>query len=288
MNFFRPIAVLGTVLLFMSCGSETENKTSEQVTPKDSVKSEPVFKVYSLPAPMQLPHAIRATTDNFSEEFLKPTNSAKPTESSAINKAVTLGIFGVDFGYCLLFDQNQHAINYLSKISKLSSDLKISGAFENKIIKRLKDNLNNKDSASYILLSSYNEARNFFKANKRDESGYLIAAGSFIEGLHLSLSIYHKKPSPEMLKVIGQQKLFLDNITELLEPYCKEEAEIRLLNDNLKLLKADYDNVKLTLAPSPTEKNVQDISSVEASAETLSSLLKKTETLRQIVTVTLR
>jgi hypothetical protein len=193
----------------------------------------------------------------------------------------------VDFGYCLLYDQNQTAINYLGKISKLSGDLQITGAFESNVIKRLKDNLNNKDSASYILLSSYNNVRNFFKANKRDEAGYLIAGGSFIEGLHLSLSIYNKKPTPEMLNVIGQQKLFMDDLIDLLEPYTTD-SEIRLFNDNLKILKTDYDKITVNTSPSPADKNVNVVVSVEAAPEALASLLQKTETLRQIVTVTLR
>ena len=283
MKIIRLYSILALVsVLIASCGGEKENKTTETNSnlTSDSTAKEQVYKIYSLPAPMQLPSAIRENTTKFSEEFLSPTNLKKTQgEGTNVKKAVLLGVYGVDLGYCLLFDQNQSSINYLSKIAKLSGDMQITGAFESSVVKRLKDNMNNKDSASYILLNSYNNARNFFKVNKREESGFLVAAGSFVEGLHLSLSINNKNSTKEMVNVIGQQKIFLDNLVELLETYSTQ-AEIKSLSDDLKDLKASYDKITVNFVPSKDDPKVNNIGSVDAPADVLSSLLQKTEALR--------
>jgi hypothetical protein len=285
MKLLQVCTLFVSVFVLSSCGSEGENKNKTTDQP-DSLKKDTTAKKYSilsLPAPMQLPQSIRAHTDKFSEELLAPTHEKKPaSEGTSVKKSITLGVYGVDLGYCILFDQNQHSINYISKISNLSQELSISGAFEASVVKRLKDNLSNKDSASYILLSSFHKARTYFSANKREEAGYLIAAGSFIEGMHLSLSLYTKKPNPELLKVIGQQKIFLDNLIALLAQY-ESEAEIKSFNNSLKELKGSFDKITVKLKPSATDKNVLDVESVEVPEGSLDNMLKQTEKIREII-----
>src|SRR5438105_3079566 len=104
-----------SIILF-SCGNNKDNKTSEFAAnqPADSTGQEATYKIYSLPAPMQLPSALKMNTQNFSEEFLSTTDQKKQPEGTNIKKSEMMGIYGVDLGYCLLFDQNQSSINYLS------------------------------------------------------------------------------------------------------------------------------------------------------------------------------
>src|ERR1051325_931351 len=185
-NLYQVALVASGLILFFACGNSTGDKTTDSNnlnsnTAADTGKKDTTFKIYSLPAPMQIAVAIRNNEKTFSEEFLKPTNQHKTIEGTNSTRSIQLGIYGVDMGYCMMYDQNQAVIDYLSKISKTADELKVSEAFNGSMAERLKKNMNDKDSASYILLSSFNKARAFFRDNKREECSYLIGAGSFIE-----------------------------------------------------------------------------------------------------------
>jgi hypothetical protein len=147
-------------LFIFGCGSEPKEKTGKEKADsakKDTAKTT-MMKIYSLPAAMQIPTAIKEMKGTFSEEYLKPTNTKDAPASTNFSKAVNMGICGIDMGYCLLYEQNQLAIKYVSRIARMADDLKITGAFEANVLDRLKKQVTNKDSASYLLLSSFNNA----------------------------------------------------------------------------------------------------------------------------------
>ncbi len=276
----KYLFVLSALFIF-GCSSEPKEKAGREnadSAKKDTAKTA-MYKIYSLPAAMQIPTAIKGMKGNFSEEYLKPTNTKDVPASTNFSKAVNMGMYGIDMGYCLLYEQNQLAIKYVSRIARLADELKITGAFEANVIDRLKNQVANKDSASYLLLSSFNNARNFLRDNKRNEVGYLIAGGSFVEGLHLVSAMGKKNKSKEMTMLIGQQKLFLDNIVELLVNY-ESQADIKSFNDKLKDLKKVYDQVTIEYEPA-SDPSTQKIKDIRISDEQIASIAQKTEDIRQ-------
>ena len=284
-NYFFSISLLSLAIIFNGCsGTPKEDKKDDASADSSKTKLDTSknmsYKIYSLPAPMQLPTSIRHLSEKFNEEYLHPSDITKPGAADYNKKALILGIFGVDMGYCSVYDQNQAAMNYMSKMARLSQDLNITGAFDANVISRLKASGGNKDSASFILLSSFYKARSFLKTNKREEIGYLIAAGSLIEGLHMTTSIVAKDKSKEAMELIGMQKSFLESTITLLNEYAASNEGIKNISDKLTDLKTVYDQVKVEMEPGD-RPNIQKIKSVTISDEQLASITKKVDGMRK-------
>ena len=283
-SFLCIILFCFIALLVSSCsGGTSESKKEETVVDSTSSKKDTAkqaFKVYSLPAPMQIPTAIRNLSAKFNEEYLKPSDNLKPSGDND-REAFILGILGVDMGYCSVYGQNQAVMNYMSKIARLAQDINITGAFAPSVIERLKANVSHPDSASYILLSSFNNARNFLKENKREGTSYLIGGGSLIEGLHMTTSILKKQRSPDMLKLLGIQKFFLTDVDELLGMYSTEE-NMKPFYSGIDDLKKLFDDVKVEMTGGD-KKNKQEISNVVITDEQLAAITKRVDEIRASV-----
>lgn len=282
--FFLFAYLCSTFIFFSACsGGQQENKKDELAN--DSVKTDTskkaVYKVYSLPAPMQIPTAIRNMSEKFNVEYLNPSDKQAPGNADNSKQAMLLGLYGVDMGYCQAYSQNQAVMNYMSKIARISEALNITGAFDPSVVKRMKSNISHPDSASYILLSSFNNARSFLKMNKREEMGYLIAAGSFIEGLHMTTAIANGGKSKNAMELLGQQKIFLENLVELMQAYTSNEG-IKKIFDNLSDLKVDYDKVIVETEPGD-QPGVTKVKSVSITPEQLSSITRKTDDMRKTI-----
>ena len=266
-------------VFFFSCGSNDtkDNKTDKNGTDTVAMDTMP-WKIYSLPAPLQIPNVIKGFKTKYSETFLVPTNTSDAKYSTSFQKAVNIGIYGIDMGYSMLYDQTQTAIDYFSRTARLADELKILGAFDKKILEDFKRNIGNRDSATYIVLSSFNNARSYLTSDNRKEVGLLISTGSFVEGLHLSVSIYKKQKSKDVVMLIGQQKLFLDNVVELLANYT-ENADTKALSDKLADLKKVYDEVNITYKPGKDD-NTKEIDTIDITDAQLESISSKISDIR--------
>jgi hypothetical protein len=135
----RKIALSTLILLTVSglfiagCGnSDKANDTNKNDSiPGDTANSassgKTEMRIYALPAQMQIPSALRDLKIKYSESILTPANTTTAVNAPQTKKAIVMGIFGVDMGYATVFDQNQAALNYFSKIARLAEDMQITG-----------------------------------------------------------------------------------------------------------------------------------------------------------------
>lgn len=167
----------------------------------------------------------------------------------------------------------------MSKIARLSQSLNITGAFDPNVVERLKKNVSTQDSASFILLSSFNNARNFLKVNKREEVGYLIAAGSFIEGLHMLISIAKDNKSKEIMDLVAEQKIFLYSVDDLLKMNSHNEG-IKNISDDFSELKGIYEKVIIEVVPGD-KAGQQVVKSMTITDEQFASISTKVAEMRK-------
>jgi hypothetical protein len=267
--------VLAGSILVTSCGNNQEKEANTE--PKqDSVPAatEQPGKIYTLPAPMQVATSIKNSGAKYSESFLAPI---KTGFSSDFSKLLSLGIYSADLGYAATYEQTQTSINYFSTAAKIADEVKIVGAIDAETVKRYKNNINTKDSVTYYTLSSFNKIHSNLTENNRLDEAYLIVTGCFIEGTYLASKVCEKNKSKEMLSLLGQQKLFLDNIVELMSNF-PDNKDIAALVAQLNELKAIYESVEIKYADiSPGVKQIQPIA---ISDETLAKITAKIAEIR--------
>ena len=239
------------MLLIVSCSNEAENKTddtSEEAETESSGNNKGTeTKVYTLPAPLQMVSAIKLYKPEYSANVLGSEKEIKTVFSSSYARALALGIYTIDLGYTTVYAQHPVSMIYLKSIQSISQDLGVSSGIQPQMYKRFKENKDNEDSLCHIILESYRDAHTYFQNNKREDVAMFIVAGGYIEGLYLTLSAKNDKNLwPYYPNLVGQQKIYLQNIIEIIDFYNKNRStEVNDLLADLRELYKVYDEIKV-------------------------------------------
>jgi hypothetical protein len=216
-NYFRGLipACLLIASILAGCGSE-EQKVPETT---DTVSTESVadtggIQIFTLPAPLQVATVMRLEEEPYVSSYLLPGSPPAQFPSNK-KQALGLGVYLVDMGYACIYDQRQTSLNYAKAVEELMDDLGITSSIRIDMVNRFENNLRNNDSLYTIILESYGRAHNYFRDNGREEIGLFIMCGSYIEGLNIALQSKETLTNNRLRNLIGQQKIFLENILTL-------------------------------------------------------------------------
>ena len=239
------------ILLIFLCSfiAGCDNTDTPPENPKEEVPAESasgkVMKVdkvtFSVPSPIQISFLIKKSGANYKKSLLHTTVKT-PDYSTNFSRAMVLGIYGSDLGYCSIYDQTQDAIGYLNAIRSLADGLGITAGFDQTLLSRFKDNLGKKDSILNIITQAFRNSDGFLKNNQRNDIGALILAGGWLEALHLMTDIAKTNANTDVIERIGDQKSTLENVIKLLEPY-QEQKEISAFIEELNGLGKIYEDI---------------------------------------------
>jgi hypothetical protein len=171
------------------------------------------------------------------------------------DKAVNLGVYAVDLSYAKYFDQFEQAGKYLKNMQKLSSELGIPSDRFLLSLKRIENNLTNKDSLVKIANDIYKTTEDYLKQSDRGSSAALVIAGGWVEAMYIATSLVKKNATDqELIDRIAEQKQSINNLISLLESY-KNEAVIKDLIIKMMDIKSSIE--KLNIAENEKELYVQ-------------------------------
>lgn len=237
--------LFSTTLLFSSCKDSelSDSNLSDDLQYTDTVKAVNLNvdgELFSIPSPIQSALLIKRTGIKYNKAIL---NTAQNNQqySTYYSRALNLGIYGADLGYISLYNQTQDALAYLAAIKNISDKLGVTNAFDQNSIKRISNNLSNKDSTLVLVGIAYRAIDMYLKTNDRAEVSSLILTGGWIESMHFSISSYLKKPTEEIKYRIADQKAALKSIIKLITSHNLPEAADLL--EQLKDLSAIYENI---------------------------------------------
>lgn len=218
---------LASVLLY-SCGDSksTEGETGDDLADTDTVKAVALNvggELFSVPSPMQTALLIQKSGVAYDKAILNAGNK-NGQYASDYTKSLNLGIYGADLGYVSMYNQTQDAIGYLSAVKNLADKLGVSAAFDQSTMKRINDNISNKDSMLMLVGIAYRASDAYLKTNKRTEISSLILTGGWIESMHFSVMAYNKKPTDEIKYRIAEQKQALGSIVRLIKSHNLPDA----------------------------------------------------------------
>jgi hypothetical protein len=223
----------GALLLISSCATNSskqnqvasadsalKNMSADSIVIKDGAI--PIFYNMYLSVEMSsLFHTIGAT---YNASIL---NSPDKTDvyNVSTDKALNLGVYAVDLSYAKYFDQFDQAGKYLKAMHKLSTELGIPDDKFMLSLKRIDNNLDNKDSLVKIANELYSATETYLKENERESAAAFIVAGGWTEALYIATNIVTKQQKDiEFIERIADQKRSLDNLITLLSKYEKQLA----------------------------------------------------------------
>lgn len=280
---FFIISLLSTI--FIGCNEKGKmdsgiNETSDSMLLHEQIISDSGLRIFTLPAPLQMATSFKVLNFEYNESLIVPTKKAKSFYSSNYLSGLNLGICTIDLAYCTVYENQQRSLEYIKVMQRLMEEMGLSSAIEKNMEERFATNLKNQDSLYHIILDSYEKSHNYFRENKREQIGFFILSGAFIEGLYLTLNQKQPLENIQIKKLIGQQKIFLGNVIELLQ-YFEPEKEMLDLYNKMKIVEHSF---KPFQVQSNENKNGKVLINCEFKDEDLKALLKNVSQIRdQIV-----
>ena len=175
------------------------------------------------------------------------------------SKALNLGVYGADLSYAATYNQTQETMQYLSASAKLIDDLQISSGFNESLVKRVDENLDNIDSLIVIISDSFYDTYKYLASNEQDDLSILVMAGSWIEALYISTQISIISASNQkIVDIITEQNTSLEKLLEVMEPIKESEMAADIFS-GLEELHELYKGVNGKMTPGQLEELVTKI-----------------------------
>jgi tRNA-dihydrouridine synthase len=155
-------------------------------------------------------------------------------------------------------------------IKELVDELRIGQFFNFETIERLAEK---RDLDSLILLTTqdFNEVNEYFQEQQRSGLSVLMIAGGWIESLFIANQVYENNlENTELKETIGEQKIVLEKILELVAHYRKTNEDFDRLYLQLEALMRIYDEVEIeVIHGDPTYEEVDGVLVAKDTSKTL-------------------
>jgi len=295
--FKKVLSLLLFLILVSSCRTSVDNSEQNINAMQDSsisameieVSEEALVDIVAnIASPIEMAALMNRLNVPFSKGYLANTSSVNDLNTN-FQMAYKLGIFGADLGYLNMYEKSSAAVEYISTIKTLADGLRVGQFFDYTTLKRLATNNQNLDSLMFLSVHSYNEIDSYLRETPgRSYLSSLMISGLWIEGMYLITQVAKEYPYPDISERIGEQKIILTDLLDVLNLYKKNLSFNELIQD-FETLNVEFKKINITYEigePETIEKDgrlviVQNEKSiVEISDEQLNSIIEKTEKVR--------
>jgi len=259
-KYFKLLLLSGITTLMFSCNDTTppaENVLEDSTLTEET---ELVKNTVKIPSPIELFSFIYDANAKYNKENLNSTDNRTKYVTNQ-KKAINLGIYASDLGYCTVFKQNKETFSYFSITKKMADELGLTEGFDEKIVKRIDQNMSNSDSLYQISNDSYSTAIRFLEQQGQGDLLPLMITGAWIESVNIAVKSVDKfNAQNEIVLRIADQGLLLENILEMYKTLNQQEKQADLYNKLLDLQQSFdklYDNTDEII----TQRQFEEISS---------------------------
>ena len=245
-NFISTIILIIMTTFFMiSCGKKSKTKEGSNIQNQKKREINEFVKrefTYPIPTAFEISKMLGEAQTTYHPDIVNSVNNLDKYVTTW-QKAVNLGVYGIDFSYAATFDETQEAINFLKVSQTIIDDLNISLIFNDNMVNRVEKNIDDLDSLIYIVSESFYDSYNYLNKNGEEKTSILIVVGSVIEGLYITCELIKIADNDTKLKkVLVEQKGNVEKIIQLIDEYKKDENVQEVL-PNLRYISLVYDQL---------------------------------------------
>jgi len=227
---------------------------------------------------------LQATGVPFNENYISTIDNVDRYNTD-FKRALNLGILAADLGYLNMYKKTGPIMTIMRGIRRLTEELRVQQFYDFNTIRRLATNNENLDSLMYISISSFNNMDNHLQKTGRNEVSALIICGTWLEGMFFATQVVKNasEKNKEVIERIGEQKLIIENLVDILDKYKKDPRFEDLHSKYSRILKA-FDGVTKTVVPG--EAKEVEIDGIMVYVQTETSYVDVPEkTLQEIINV---
>lgn len=273
-KLFSLILLTGIFLLGNSCKSAKKGQEGREVGIEDFLTEEDIFDdidkakkiFYSLPSPLETAQLLKSAGVTYNELILNELGNVDKYSTNR-SKALNLGIYTTDLSFACLFDQAQTSLKYMDATKRIATEMGISDAIDEETMKRLEQNLNNRDVVMDIISETFLNSSSYLKENDQQDVAAIVLVGGWIEGLFIGTQMVGNSPieGNKLVDRLAEQKLSFSIVERMLQDNTKnargeENRDIMELINELHALKTAFD--KIEVQTSAVKVDAEDTSAV--------------------------
>ncbi|OQY04779.1 MAG: hypothetical protein B6I20_02400 [Bacteroidetes bacterium 4572_117] len=229
---------------FISCddsGNNSEDIFDDNID-QGFIKEVESQTYYLIPSPEGLFSFIRDGDLKYVKDILNPTdNMDKYIDTRA--KELNFGIYSADLAYVSSFNKYQESVDYLNTVRTLSDEIGISAVFDENLIGRIDNIIDDQDSLLKVTSDSYFSIVRYLESSNRKKSLALIVTGGWIESIFVVTNLVDTyKEGSDVVQLLADQKLVVSNLMSYLDQNKSDDNIQRTIND-LKNLQKIYENL---------------------------------------------
>jgi len=264
-------------MMFISCGSDNTTENIETPAEDTTITVETPDVSYSLPSPLQIASIFKKSGLKF-KAGVTSQQKDPGKYTTALNKAINLGVYSADLSYTVLNKQSQEAMNYMKLCRQLADNLNMGSVFEEgNLSKRFEKNLSNEDSLAYIIAELQMVTDMYLDENDQQQITSIVFAGAWIESMYVGSKVFEKGKGNELNNKLAEQMTILGSIINALKAQQSKDANIAGLVADLESVKVIYDGLPSVKAMNANENSDKELTFTD---EESAQLTKKIEELR--------
>lgn len=293
------VAILGISIVFQCCGSDgppTHGQKGKDQSPKTepTIETEKIFEIIDkIPSPLEISKLIQESGASYNENMLNDVDFAEDY-TTKYAQGINLGIYSTDLGYINMYESYTSSLFFLSAIKDVAGELNVDQFFDFKTIRKLAENSENIDSILYISTDGFDRMNSYLRDEGREEVSVLMLVGGWMEALYVLSQVTDKYNTDELKERMGEQKMFVKDIIELINFY-ENDPYFKKLSAKISELKTIYETVEIKKTEGELiEKEVDGMLVIENTATsevimddaTLKALTEKIAEIRNSLTST--
>ncbi len=277
------------LLILSSCKKETKKKSPDAGFKKDSItltsqeKTKDIYFRY--PSAREMIEYIKTENLPYKPNLVNPVDNIEKYHNTRA-KTLNLGVYLADLSYLILYEKTKNTEDYFNAVFNLSSELRIKVPEEEKLVKRITENLYNNDSLIHIAEQYHTRIIDYLRNTGQEKTLAVISTGSYIEGLYLTLNLIgNYSDYQETVRKIVDQKYAFKNLAMFAQEY-KEDLNISYSVNYLNEINAFFDQLPVIKEKTVVKRNKEHNLVIEGGEKTIISrenfmdLKEKIDTIR--------
>lgn len=252
--------LLSISFLWVACESNTKNETTEEdIVEEVELATEEETMSYLLPSPLQIAEIFKNSGLSYIGDLTNPTEMAT-SYNTKYSQKLNFGVYSADMAYCIINNQTQSAINYLSTLRGLSEKMWMTDVFNTMgLSKRLENNVGQHDSLTTIMADLQISLDNYLEDNGMGYTGPVIFTGAWIETMYLGAKVNQAKSNDKLIYRLTEQSVVLENLLKALEQINEDNDFDELIAD-LKVINENFDVLEESEEAKLSQKQVEKLS----------------------------
>ncbi len=256
-------ALITIAILLYACGGNQEEIIDEEIVNEEIVNEEMDQIDYVLPSPLQIAELFKSAGLSYIGDLTNPKEKAE-IYNSKYDQKLNFGIYSADMAYCIMNNQTQESINYLSTLRKLSEKLWMTDILNSMgLSERLEANVGNEDSLTYIMADLQMQMDDYLDENGMGYTGSIIFAGAWIETMYLGAKVNESEKNEKLISRISEQAVIIESLIGSIKQNDEDNEFVDLISD-LEGIKKHFsgfsdENAETTLSDEEVKNLTNDI-----------------------------